>query len=353
MAGRPFCGADRRSPLRPAKHTFDSLRFGAVAQYGRGAVCVDIADFPRQEAGARQSTAHTGRGAFAVRRRRRHVITVVCIGVTRKHSLDFGTACQRMCFGLDQKRSSALPYDKAVAVDVERPAGTLRLVIAAGQRFGLCEPRDHHRAKDRFAADGKHGFGFARPEQHRRGHDGIPAGRAGGIEREAGAVNAVRDRDPGCRHVADHHRHKVGADAARPSLAVPFLRMRHRTDAVHRGPHHDADPVRLRLHGKGAVVKRFFRRHPGILHERIHRAHKRPGQIRCRIKAADLGGDLHRQLRSVKTGDFTNAAYAVDQVLPVFRNTDSNGGACTHSRDHQFLFIHYFPSFPVPQQFRL
>ena len=265
------------------------------------------------------------------------MVCVRGIGPASEHCVDLCAARQRVLLGLDDERAAALADDKAVPVQVKRPAGVFRVVVAAGQRLGLRQAGDHDRAQNALAADCQDGFRLARAQQHGRGHHRVAACRAGGVERQARAVDAVGDRDLRRGNIADGHGHKARADAV--ACVKRGLGVCNRGHAVHRRSHHDADTVGLGLDCKAAVRQRFLRCGKRELHERVHRARKRFGHEVGRLKVLELGRNLHRQGGCVKPRDPADAALAADQRLPIVVHADADRRNRPHTcYDQSFLF---------------
>ena len=338
VAGRGLSGAHRRCAFAAAEHGLDSQRFGFVAERRGRAVRVDIADIGRLHASLFERQLHAAACAFAVRARSGNVVRVRGVRVTGEHSVDFCAACERVFLGLDEESAAAFTDNKAVTVNVERTASLLRLVISAGKRLGLRQTGNDDRAQDALAADRQNRVSLAGAEQHSRGHDGVAACRACRVERQARAVDAVRNGDLCGSDVADGHRHKTRTDAL--ARVECRLRLRNGRYAVHRSAHDNADTVAFALDGQLAVLESLLGCNKGKLHERVHRAGQRLRHVGRRIEVLQLSRDLHRQLGCVKTGDLSHTALSLHQRGPVcvHANTDRRNSA--HTGDDQFLFFH-------------
>ena len=279
---------------------------------------------------------------------------MVCVrGVrpTCKTGVDGRAALYRVLLGFDQQRAAALTDDKAVAVRVERTAGVLGIIVAARKRLGLRETGYNDRAEDALAANGEHSIRLAGVQQHGRGHDRVTACRAGRVERQTGAVNAVRDSDLRGSDVADGHRNEARTDAL--ALIEGSLRLRNGGNAVHRGTHDDADAVGLALDAQTAVRDCLLGGDEGELHERVHRARERFRHIGGRIEILELRRDLHGHFRCVKARDFAHTARSFLERVPVFADADADRCHGAHAGDDQIVLFHDCSPFIIVMRRRI
>ena len=258
VPGGRLGGRNRRGGFPAAEHALDGQRLGSVTQTGGSPVGVDVADVGGLHARPRQGPAHAGCGAGAVRAGGGDVVGVRGVGVARQHRINGCAAGPGMLQRFDDKRTAALADDKAVPVHIKRPAGLFRRVVAAGQRLGLGQPRHHDGAKDALPAHRQDRVRLAAAQKHCRGHNGVATGRAGGVQRKAGAADAVGDGDLGRGNVAEGHGDKPGPDLV-PGV-VSGLGLCHGGHAVHRRAHDDPHAVRLPPDLQAAVGKGFLPR---------------------------------------------------------------------------------------------
>ena len=91
-------------------------------------------------------------------------------------------------------------------VDIPRAAGGLRIVVARGQRARGGETADTGRTGRHLRTAGHHDVGIAVGNTAGRDADIVGCGRAGGNQRQIGAVDAVGNRDVTGHHVDDASR---------------------------------------------------------------------------------------------------------------------------------------------------
>ena len=120
------------------------------------------------------------------------------------------------------------------AIEVERPAGLLGLVVALAHRFDLAEGAHGQGSDGGLRAAGEHGSRLTPLDDLGRFPDAVAGGGAGADDRVVRAPGAGVDRHQARGHVADHHRHREGRDAAHPPLqqrGVVLLDLLHAPDA--------------------------------------------------------------------------------------------------------------------------
>ena len=84
---------------------------------------------------------HRARRAFAVGRRRGHVIGVAGKSVAGEFAPDFRAARFGVLEFFDHHHAGAFAHDESVAIAIERPRGALRFVVARAERFHRGETR--------------------------------------------------------------------------------------------------------------------------------------------------------------------------------------------------------------------
>ena len=104
-----------------AEDVLDRLRLGRVAERGRGAVRVDVADALGLDAGALERAAHHRRDADRLGLGLGEVVRVVRGAVAEHLGVDRGAAALGVLPVLEHDRAGALGHDEAGARRVERP----------------------------------------------------------------------------------------------------------------------------------------------------------------------------------------------------------------------------------------
>ena len=145
----------------------------------------------------------------------------------------------------------------------------------------------------------------------------------------------MHNRDLGGRDVADGHGDKTGAYTV-PGV-IGGLGTGDGRDAVHGGPHDDADAVGRGRHIQPAVHEGLLGCGERVLHEGVHRAREGFGHIVDRVKALEFGRDLNRKAGRVKARDGADAADTCGQRLPVRRDVQADGRQRAHAGDYEFI----------------
>src|SRR5262249_23438236 len=134
VAGHGFRGADGKFLARRpfTEKPFHRGGFDDVADRRRSTVGVDVADIVGGKLGVFKSRAHDAERAVAVFDGLRDVVRVAGHAIADDFGNDRGIAFRRVFERLEDQNARALADDETIAVDVKRPAGGGRIVVARG-----------------------------------------------------------------------------------------------------------------------------------------------------------------------------------------------------------------------------
>ena len=130
MPGHGLGGTDRQLVGMVAERALDGHRLQLVAELGRSAMRVDIADLFRLDPRVAQGIAHHAERAFAIFGRRGDVKGIGAHAVADNLGQNRRAAPLCEFQFLDNQNARAFADDKSVAVLVPGTAGPLRLVVA-------------------------------------------------------------------------------------------------------------------------------------------------------------------------------------------------------------------------------
>ena len=310
-------GADHQLLRVLSEDLLDGPGLGDVAELGRGAVGVDVVDLGGVHARPLERLAHGADRAQALGMGGGEVVHVGGGAIAGDLGEDLGAAALGELHVLQHQHHAALPHHEAVAIEVERPAGLLGLVVALAHRFDLAEGA-HGQGSDRgLRAAGEHGSRLTPLDDLGRFPDAVAGGGAGADDRVVRAPGAGVDRHQARGHVADHHRHREGRDAAHPPLqqrGVVLLDLLHASDA--RGDD-DADVVGVELgRVEVRVLKGLLGGGQGELAEAAHVAGRLAVHVPLGVEVLDLSRDPGRVAGGVETGDRANPRGTLDHARP-------------------------------------
>src|SRR5206468_7424222 len=171
-----------------AEHGLVGPGLGDVAGLGRGAVRIRMAGLLGVDPARLERFPHGPHRALAFRLRGGEVVHVGAGAVTGDLGEDARAARLRVIHVLEQEHHRALAHDEAVASDVERTAGLLRLVVALAGRLDLAERAHRERRDGRLRPTREHRLGVAALDDLGCLTDAVSAGRAGADDGVVGAA---------------------------------------------------------------------------------------------------------------------------------------------------------------------
>ena len=321
-----------------AEHRVDGGALVGVAHVGGGAVGVDVLHILRLQTGLLQRQRHALGAALSAGTGGGDVEGVVVVSTGQNFSVDLRAASLGVLQCLQHQRAAALAHDEAVAVLVKGLAGVSRVVVVLAQRLRRRQRGDGHVAHDALAAHGHHGVRRAGVQQQAGHVDGVDAGGAGGVHRQARTAQVVGNGDLAGSHVAQNFRDEPGGDLLAGGGIILHLGLGDLRHAVH-GRAHDKTGAEG-VQSAAAHLNGLLRRREGVQTEGGEVLGVGLGDKGVRVKVLHLTGEAHGELRCVKVGDGGDAADAGGQVLPVGLHADADGGHCAHAGDDD-AFVHF------------
>src|SRR6266480_6639091 len=134
MAGHRFGRADGDLIRMFSEYLFDCACLAQVTDVRRSGMRIDIIHLIWGYAGMLERQLHGARGAFAIRRWRRHMVGVGRKTVSRDFAVNFCAARLGMFQFFHHHDSSTFAHHKAVAVTIEWPGSALGLVVTRAER---------------------------------------------------------------------------------------------------------------------------------------------------------------------------------------------------------------------------
>src|SRR5487761_1041575 len=183
-------GADGELLRVLAEHCLDRLGLGYIAELGRGSVRVDIVHVGQLDPALLERPAHGADRALALGVRRGEVVHVGAGAISCELGQDLGPTPLGVLHIFKHEHHRALAHHEPVAADIERAAGSLRLVIALAGGLDLAEGAHGQRCDGRFGPAREHGDGVAALDDLRRLANSVRARGAGAEDRVVGAAGA-------------------------------------------------------------------------------------------------------------------------------------------------------------------
>src|SRR3989344_771401 len=327
VAGHGFGRTHSQLARVTAKGGLDRERLGAVSQRRRSTVGVDVLHLVGIQPGVAQGVAHAARRALAAFRRAGHVIRVPAHAETHELAINFRAAFFRVLIFLEHHHARALAQDETVAVLVPRAAGGFRTVVARGQGLGVAEPGDGGRRDGGFRAAGDHDIGVAVFDQAAGIANAMGGRGAGGDHGEVRTLEAENHRQVARDPVDDAHGHVERRNPARSLFLDGQHGVLDRADAANAGADVHADLLGVGFRDfQPRVLERLDARRHAQLDETVHAPRFLFGNAeRGGIEILDFTGDGGRVTAGIEQRDRADAAFAGQDVAPVFGDTDANG----------------------------
>src|SRR3990172_3942518 len=130
-----------------------------VSYFGRCAVCVDVIVAVYVRARLFERHGHRAHGTLACWVRLRYVKCVGRGAVADNLGVNCSTASERVVELLDYQDSRTFTHNKAVPVDIKRPACSCGFIVAGGQSTRRAKRRTPERCDGCFRATGQDGIG--------------------------------------------------------------------------------------------------------------------------------------------------------------------------------------------------
>ena len=260
---------------------------------------------------------HRARGAVSVFAGRGDVVRVPAGSVAGELAERCGVAAPRVVLGLENQHGSAFADHEAVAVLVERTAGSLRIVVSCGKCARVAEPCQRHRRDRRLAAAGQDDIGISGPQQAQGLAERMCAGGARGHGGEVGSLETELDRDLTRGHVDDHHRDEERADPPWPLLDQVRVLILERLHAADARTQDDPDTLAIdRIQIEPRAADRLGGGHDRELDEAIHALRILAVEHPLGREILDLAGEARAVPGGVESRDRAGARTAGDQPTP-------------------------------------
>jgi len=237
--------------------------------------------------------------------------------------------------GFQREDAGALTHDEAVAIDVERAAGVLRVVVARAHRLHRAEAGKGKWGDRSLRAAGDHDVGFAAADGVVGIAEGMRGRRAGGNHTVVRATGPQLDADHAGADVADQR-----GDGERGNLAgAAFAQGR---VLRFKGAHAADTRTDDHAHAVGILLRHV---EAGVFHGLLGGAET---QMRIAVVAArllgihvlggipptHLGADLRGEIGGVKQGHTIDAALAGHQAGPKIVHRVADRGDGTQAGDN-------------------
>ncbi len=232
---------------------------------------------------------------------------------------DLGPPSQGVVEVLQDEHRTPLSHHESVAVGVEGPRRTLRVVVARGESPGLGECGDAEGRDRGLGSAGDHHVGGATTDQLGTVADGVGGSRAGGDDARDRSQQIVLDRSQPGRHVGDDTRDTGGAHPIRAALVEDGYLLDERAHPTEARPDHHAGPRRLGVVlgvGDPRLFQRLTHRDQEELGEAVDSAHLSLLEVLLRLPAGDLGRDRRPIALGVEEGDLTDTGPPGQHRLP-------------------------------------
>jgi len=304
-------------------------------------VCVDVVELIRVDAGVGEAVAHRDRGVVAVLVRLGQVRAVSAAPKALHFGVDSCAALLCVFILLEDKNAGPFGHDEAVAISVERAAGSRGIVVAGAERFHGVEGAQSQRGHGGFAATGEDHVAHAVLDQpegvaHRVGGRG--AGRG---HRRAGAAGAEADGYVSAGGVDHQFRNREGRYLRRPLIHQPPVLLLEfvQTADARAGDHAHAmrvDPGKV----ESAVLGRVDRRGDRELGEPIHAFSGLRLDPPFRIEGVALAREMGVECARVEPPNRRYSAPTREQPVPVLLDRTAEGRHHAHARNHNPPLCH-------------
>ena len=338
VADGAFGAADGNLPGGLAERFFDCKGLVFVIESSAGAVRVDVIDLIGTDAGVPHGDPERFRIALAFGVGTGDVEPIAG-GAVADHFAEDDRAASAGVFELFQhEHAGTFGGDEAVAVEVERTARMLRIVIAGAECAEGIETADAEFLDGGFRAAGQHDVRVVAADDVIRLADGMAAGGAGGNDAEIRTFELITDRQLAGSHVADHPRDQK---RGKPSGSVGgdgSCSLGDGAEAAGSGGDETARPAgidaaRAEIAGDVRLMHRLVGGNDRELNETFQMASLFFGEIPAEIQVMDLTADPGLVPGSVEQSDRTDPAFARDQILPGLLHAVANTADCAAARN--------------------
>ncbi len=155
---------------------------------------VNIVDVCQVQLRIRQGALHSPGSTFAVWRISYDMICVGGSPIARQPCINRRASLLGVFQTLKHQHRSSFAHDEAVSVGIERPAGSLWLIVAGGHRFHGTKTGHSKRRNRGFRSAGQHYLGLSVLNEPQCLAQSMGAGSAGGDHRSIRSFSPKTDR---------------------------------------------------------------------------------------------------------------------------------------------------------------
>jgi hypothetical protein len=241
-----------------------------------------------------------------------------------------------MLFRFDDQQTGAFGENEPVAAEIERPAGSLWIVIPLGERAHVCHGGDRRSPQAGLGAPGDDEIRFVPLNHLRRLDEGLDARGAGCRRGDGRAVDAERHRDLAARHVGSEEgdgqgMHPFGA-LRDHCLDIGF----HDGNAAAAAVDNRADTLAvIGIDGVAGVLQRFGRGGNRKVREAVHPLRQLGVHELFRIEVADFAANADLEIGNIEVFYLGDARLAGEQPCPERGGSDAEwGNSSCAGHDH-------------------
>ena len=277
------------------------------------------------------------------------MVGIAVAAISHNLGINYGAAGLGVAQLFQNQYAAALAHHKTAALGVKGDGGAGG-IGGGGKGLHTGEAAHTQRADTALGPAAEHQILVAVPHAVEGVADGIGAARTGGGGAGAHALQTKADGNLTCRHIADGHGDKIGADPVKAlllALGVLFLDGRQSANAA---GNDGAEPGPVGLFQINAAVLHGF---PGGSHGKLGKAGHLAGlplvNARGGVKSLDLGGQRDPGTGGVKMSDGRNAASSRLDGRPALCHRVAGGVYGAQTGDDYSAFFHKMPPhIPIP-----
>ena len=277
---------------------------------------IDVVDLARIDAGVFEGHLHRACRVTARWIRLGHVLRVGRKPVAGDLGVDLGATGARAFELLEHEHRARLAHHEAVALRVERPAGTLRIFVATRERAHRTEAGDPDLVDRRLGPAAEHHVGATKPDVVEPLADRHVRRRArGALGRERPAC-AELHRYPARAHVGDDARDRKRVDPVRAALDQRVVAVLEGLDPADPGRDRRADAVSVGADLEARVGLGLPCGREDQLREAVHAPRLLAIDPVGRIEVLHLAREVHEVVARVELRDLRRTRFAREQVPP-------------------------------------
>ena len=305
---------------------------------------VYILDVRRRKSSVLQRALHHAHHSAPVFGGRSDVIRVARHPISGHLGVDLRAACDGAFAFFEDDDARPFAHDEAVALEIPRTRGVLRIVVPRRQRAHRRETSHSERRDHRFAAAGEHHVGVVVANHATGIADGMRAGRACSRRRGVWSSRVESNRHLSRREVDDQSRNEKWRDARRTAFEHLLVHLFDERKSANARADDHADAIGIFLGRVDAgIIDRHLRRGDGVVNERVGLLDLFLLDPLLRLEAAHLAGDLTRKRAGIELRDPVDARSSFDEPLPCRIVADAQRGDHADAGDDYASFqLHSF-----------